>query len=290
MKKMWTLLLALTLVLGLSGCWAKPPAQPETPPPPPGSEGPSQPVEGEPGTLTLRLVDGAGTDTLLLAGEGKSEVYTLAVGEIPVLMDGGSADASVLEDGMELEITYNGTVLESFPGLLGGVTAISAPAEQPGGTYYDLCGLYLQVLNDLWDKDSGLNDGVEYISVDLSQAPGDLTEGEKAAIAWRFASDHQAKALQLTAEQLKEEGWLKEEPIDVDSAPTGETKTASSWENGLFFTITAGESGHTSLPVLRFDAMKWRSPLGAYWLEDCSCVWPEFGSWSGYQVGGEAIS
>lgn len=286
MKKMWTLLLALTLALGLSACM-------ETPPPPPGSDGPSQPVEGGPGTLTLRLVDGAGTDTLLLAGESKSEVYTLAVGEIPVLMDGGSADASVLEDGMELEITYDGSVKETFPAGLGGVSAISAPAQQPGGTYYDLCGLYLQVLNDLWDEDSGLNGGVEYISVDLSQAPGELTEGEKAAIAWRFASDHQAEALQLTAEQLKEEGWLKEEPIGVDSEPTGETKTASSWENGLLFTITAGDKEkpeRTSLPMVRFDAMKWRSPLGAYWFEGCTCVWPEFGSWSGYQVGGEAIA
>ena len=39
-----------------------------------------------------------------------------------------------------------------------------------------------------------------------------------------------------------------------------------------------------------FDAQKWRSPLGAYYFGDCSALWPELGSWSGYKVGHEAIS
>lgn len=293
MKRILTLLLSCILILGLTACKEKTPTEPVTPPPP-GGDGPSQPVEEEEaGNLTLRLVDGAETGTLLLAGEGAGEVYTLTVGDIPVLMDGGSADASVLEDGMELEITYNGTVLETFPGRLGGVTAISAPAQRPGGTYYDLCGLYLQVLNDLWDKDPGLNEGAEYVSVDLSRAPGDLTEGEKAAIVWTFAADHNVEGLQLTAEELQKEGWLKEKEFCIESEPPTEMKTISSWENGILFTIMAHETGEkeaSSLPILRFDAMKWRDSLASYFFEDCRCVWPEFGTWEAYQIGNEAIS
>lgn len=45
-----------------------------------------------------------------------------------------------------------------------------------------------------------------------------------------------------------------------------------------------------SLPVLLFEAQKWRSPLGAYWFTDCMAVWPEMGSWESYSVGGEMIS
>jgi len=60
--------------------------------------------------------------------------------------------------------------------------------KQPHDTYFDLCGLYLQVLENLWAEDPSLHTGVTTISVDLSQAPGDLTEAEKEAIAYVFAS------------------------------------------------------------------------------------------------------
>lgn len=85
-------------------------------------------------------------------------------------------------------------MLETYPAQLGGLSRIRAYSlgteQNPGGTYYDLCGLYLQVLNDLWDADAGLNSKIQYVSVDLSQAPGGLTEAEKAAVAWRFAGQH----------------------------------------------------------------------------------------------------
>ena len=47
---------------------------------------------------------------------------------------------------------------------------------------------------------------------------------------------------------------------------------------------------YAGLPVLFFDAEKWRSSLGAYCFYDCSAVWPEMGTWSGYQIGSEMIS
>lgn len=233
-------------------------------------------------TICLRIVDGADTGNLVLAGE---EVYILNVDSIPVYLDGKEADCSVLEDGMMAEIAYSGDILFSFPAQLTQVDSISVHSlgteQNPGGSTYDLCGLYLQVLNDLWEKDSGLNEGISYVSVDLSEAPGELTAGEISAIAWFFGNQHHVDALTLSYDELIEQGYLE----TVEDNPT-----LYDWKEGVLFTIAVKENGISSLPAIKFDAKKWRSPLGAYFLFDCTAVWPEFGTWTGYSVGGEAIS
>lgn len=230
--------------------------------------------------LYLRIVDGAETGELVLAGNRSDAVYTLTVGNTPVFLDDEIADASALEDGMMVTVDIlNAQIPRSGP--LPDVNTISVESlgseGNPGGSYYDLCGLYLQVLEDLWNADSSLNDGISYISVDLTQAPGILTDGEKAAIAQVFAEAHGAEPLTLTRAQLEAQGYL----------------TDGAWEDGLLFIIephAADQEEAYSLPVLRFDASKWRGPLGAYYFTDCTAVWPEMGTWDGYTVGGEAIS
>lgn len=229
--------------------------------------------------IELRIVDGAETGHLVLAGEEADEIRILDVGDIPVYLDDERADASVLEDGML--VTLGAYKTAPSDGSLTVPNHISVDSlgtgDNPGGGYYDLCGLYLQVLEDLWNADSGLNDGISYISVDLTQAPGDLTDGEKAAIAQIFAEAHNAKPLTLTRAQLADQGYL----------------TDDGWADGLLFTIepyAADQEEVYSLPVLRFDASKWRGPLGAYFFTDCTAVWPELGTWDSYTVGGEAIS
>lgn len=233
-----------------------------------------------PEPLSLRIVDGAETGQLVLAGKEADQVYTLNVGDTPVYLEGEEADASALEDGMAAELQIQDAA-EAAYGPLEGVVSISVHSlgslENPSGSFYDLCGFYLQVLNDLWETDSGLNDGVSYISLDLSKAPGGLTDGEQVAVAQTFASSHGAEALTLTMEELAEQGYL----------------TDGAWADGLLFTITpaVGAEGEAySLPVLRFDAGKWRSPLGAYYFSDCTAVWPELGTWDSYTVGAQAIS
>lgn len=259
-----------------------------------------EPVEE---ALSLRIVDGAEDGNLLLAGEGYDSVYRIFlrsarreggtdvvdISEIPVYLDGQPADAADLEDGMMVDIVFQGGVMESFPAQIGQITSVSAysrgTARNPGGNYYDLCGFYLQVLNDLWDVDEGLNGGAKYVSVDLSEAPGGLTEGEKMAVAWRFAELHQVESLMLSYEELLQEGYLTK--VDLN-----EEYQYYYWEDGLLFSITAREEAEVSysLPVLRFDAEKWRTPLGAYSFWDCTAVWPEMGTWSNYQIGAEMIS
>ena len=243
----------------------------------------------------FRIVDGAGSGSLLLAGlddGGADDVLYLGTDSdtLEIYLDGAEADASALEDGMAITVTWDGLIFETYPGQIPGgarVEAWSLGSEQnPGGGYYDLCGLYLQVLNDLWEKDSALNEGKGVIALDLTQAPGGLTDSEKAALAWRFGELHGVQVLQSTWEQLAEKGVLTEQTL-------GDGNAVYSWEDGCLFSITAHETEETeaySLPVLRFDAEKYVGPLAAYWFGDCTAVWPELGTWTEYAVGAEMIS
>lgn len=318
-------LLALCLLLSAcEGALAEPPGGAAVEPPPqdtaPVQDPPSLAEDEEPVVITCRIVDGAEEGELLLAEldggiYGGTGVYRLSLesggpraavmyddipagparpGPVPVCLDGEPADASVLEDGMAVDVAFNGFVAESFPARFGEVYSVSAwsrgRGRNPLGSAYDLCGLYLQVLDDLWQRDPGLNEDVSQIALDLSRAPGDLTEGEKLALVWRFGELHGVEAFAATFEELKEQGYLTSEPLG-DGAPEGAAFVR--WEDGCFFSIELGEEHEGevySLPAIFFNAEKWRSSLGAYCFYDCSAMWAEGGSWSGYQIGSEMIS
>ena len=248
----------------------------------------------------LRIVDGAETGQLVLAGERASDVYTLDMKDIKVFLDGKKSDASVLEDGMMAEILHNGWIQTTYPGTFSDVYEVRVYSlgseKNPGGSYYDLCGLYLEVLEDLWNKDAGLNEEIQYISVDLTDAPGNLTNGEKAAIAWIFGGKHGVQALTLTSEELKEQGYYTEIVYTGTGLPMSSDDNrpkAYMWEDGVLFTIIDNmgqDAAIYSLPVIKFDAWKWRTPLGAYFFSNCSAVWPQMGTWSDYNIEHEMIS
>lgn len=259
----------------------------------------------------LRIVDGAESGSLILAGQNAGEVYSLSAKNVPVYLDGEPAEAASLQDGMMIDVAFDGMIMETYPSQFGAVYEIRAnsPGTQPNtdGSYFDLCGLYLQVLNDLWDKDPGLNSDVLHISLDLSQAPGNLTEGEKSAVAWIFAGQHGADAFTLSYEDLAAQGYLTETSGSSDHK-------LYQWEDGILFTVTPVQNEDVmpccfcgrfhpatasaqwkdadlcSLPVLEFNVCKWRSPRGAYYFTNCFVYWPETGTWSEYEIGSEAIS
>ena len=156
--------------------------------------------------------------------------------------------------------------------------------DGPGGA----AALYLSVLNDLWEKDSGLNSGVDYISVDLSAAPIRLTAEECTHLAQTFAAAHGAQGLTLTIDELDEQGYLTAQPLE------GTDQVWRSLENGILFRITGEAGGLEGQPgsgqTIRFTADKWRSPLGAYGFSDCTATCDAGGEWGGYSIGGEFIS
>ena len=227
-------------------------------------------------TMTLRVVGDGENGTLILAGE--TEVYTLPLDGLTLYLDGGSIDASQVESGMSAEVWYTGGVQETNPARFAQVVAVSFSRE--ADPRYDLCGLYLQVLEDLWNADDGLNGGAELVSVDLSKAPGGLTAGEKAAIAYVFAQKHGVQGLTMTFDELREEGYLTGEKLEDGS-------TVYSFTNGLLFTVTPEETQDNGASVC-FSAGKWRSPLGAYHFTKCTASRGDSG-WE-YSVGAELIS
>ncbi len=216
----------------------------------------AQLVDGPPWFATFRVVAGAETGQLVLAtNEGQAgEVYVLNTQELTL-------DAPV-ENGELINVYYD-TVLETYPARFGGVTRVEHTETQRD----DRCGLYLQVLEDLWDQNEGLRSGTEQIGLDLSGLT-DLSESEKSALIWAFGSAHGSFPVSGTWEELVEEGYIDGEALY--------------WEDGVFFSLT-GSAEDT------FDAQIWRSGLGAYFYSDCTAQLQEDGSWS-YEVGAEAIS
>ena len=239
---------------------------------------------------TLKIIDGAESGSLILAGTENNSVFSLDAKNIDILIDGKKAELKDLEDGMPIDIYYEGD-FSSAPQKNGAPTDITSLCKSinghtigternPGGSLYDLSGLYLKVLEDLWEVDSGLNGDIKYISIDLSKAPGVLTEGEKSAISYVFAKAHDKQCLQLSYEELVEQGYLKGDKPYY-------------FEDGILFSITDSmnaEEQYNGLRVIKFDAQKWRSGLGAYIFTDCTASWPQQGTWSDYNVGAHAIS
>lgn len=231
----------------------------------------TQPVQAE---MDCRVVKRDGDQLLLARLDGTAgEVYRLTLTEE---MNGGGEEIAA---GSRVQILYSGSILEIFPAQFGQVAMVS-PAR---GDFDDLCRLYLEVLEDLWAVDPGLNEGITELGVDLSGTR--LSAAEQSAVAWAFGEAHGITPVQGTLEQLAEQGYLA-----ADDSEAG--KTSYHWENGCLFRITEQESpaGTYSLNTIRFDAEKWRSGTGAYFFTECSAVQSALGAWSEYTIGAEAIS
>ena len=279
----------LSLCLLLAGC-ASPSAPVEEVVPPTCAE-PSVETEascgpGVPYRITCRIVDGAESGHLLLAehGETGSGIYTLSMDSLTFEPQW----TEPLQNGQLIDVYY-GVFTEEWPMNFGGVTAI----EIINGGFDDRCVLYLDVLEDLWNVDSGLNDGVEVIGVDLSQTS--LPPSERAAVGWIFAGRHSAEVVDGTLNDLIEQGRVTATPLFSISGsgidPTEPQHYFYEWENGCHFSITEQPmEGTCSLVPVAFDAQKWRSSLGAYWFCDCTAVQSASGEWSDYSIGSEVIS
>lgn len=234
-------------------------------------------------SITCLLVDGAENGTLLLAQADGSpgDVYTLDATDGAVVMpDGSSASWSELRDGMTVHLQYSGDILETFPAQLSGVSVIRVAGDEAD----DICGLYLQVLEDLWTVDPGLNSNITQLGVDLSGLTN-LSGAAKSAVAWRFGELHGVPVVEGSFEELCEQGYIDREAL--------------CWEDGILFSITTDAEAVWNLPILRpeedppvltaLNAQKWRSGLGAYYFCDCVAQRAEDGTWT-YAVGSEAIS
>ena len=274
MKKLLAILLIAAFTLAFVACGNG--AKNNEPPAP--EDGAETDVTGEAepdgGQLSLRMIDGAGTGRFTLAGKESGDVYTASADELTVYVDGKAATPADLQNGMTLTVEPGYELLETWPAQFTGATVYAqSPDKEDHG---DLCGLYLTVLEDLWTNDAGLNSGITYLSVDLADAPGELTEGEKAALAWIFAGRHDAQSLTFGFEELKENGYVNEAELY--------------WKDGLLFSIKATDNVKQSAKKITFDAEKWRSGTGAIFFTGCTASRGKGAAWEAYETGGFAIA
>ena len=261
----------------------------------PAEETPTGGETAEPGqvTETFRLVDaGEGGQPVLLAkADGAAgDVYTLDLFSVEdVTLEGVSEEEMALLDwapaaGALVEVTWDGSVMESYPARFGEVTAVRILEDG----FNDLCRLYRDVLNDLWEADPGLNDGITELGVDLSETS--LPESERSAVAYAFGMDHGLMPIEGTYQELVDQGYIDGENLY--------------WEDGCLFSIKETQDQDPvafSLPCVgpgdeipdysgvRFDAEKWCGGTGAYSFTNCTAASVD-GHWSVYTVGAEAIS
>lgn len=224
-------------------------------------------------TLICRIISGAETKDLILASQSDDaspgDVYRLSLDNQPA--DIFAPDAQ-LQNGMLLEITFDGSIEETYPAQFGGLSGIK-PLEYG---LDNLCELYLNVFEDLWEVDSGLNSDIDILGVNLSETS--LTKSEQAAVTLVFGQNHGLETVQGTWQELCDQGYINAEYLY--------------WEDGCLFSITEKPvaKGSYSLCPLSFDAEKWRSGDGAYYFIDCTSVQSAVGIWQGYKVGAAAIS
>lgn len=174
-------------------------------------------------------------------------------------------DAQELKAGDLIDIYYNGLVMETYPGMLGEVYGIKKTGEEE-----DFVALYLDIFQELYEIDEGLNDGIEEIAFDLEKA-SNLTELEKEALLYKIWCLYQKETFLSTYEELKEEGRLDEEGFY--------------YEKGLLVTIAVEAEGEN---CFEYSANKWRSGLGAIGYSD-GVAKKEAGKWT-YQPGAFWIS
>lgn len=231
-------------------------------------------VSSEEAIVRCRVVDSADGELLLAKIDGRAgDVYRLSTKDIDVITESGETlTDGEIESGSLIEINFNGNIEETFPANLCGVTKIKVLDT---GGFDNLCSLYLNVLEDLWQVDIGLNSDINIIGVDLSQTR--LSPTEQSALAWRFGELHGMEIVQGTWQELVDQGYIDGESLY--------------WENGCLFSVTEKDmEGEYSLNVVRFDAEKWRSGLGAYYFGDCTSVQSALGKWGKYKISWEAIS
>lgn len=224
-------------------------------------------------SLHLRIIDGAGTGSLILAGD---QVYQLPTEGLTIMVGDKKGSPEDLDNGMMVDVAYTGSVEETMPARISGARSLSIPSGRKNmtrstdGAFYDLCSLYLKVLDTLWYDNTELNDDIEYISVDLSDAPGSLTSVERSAIAWAFASRHKAVPLELSINELMDTGYIHLNDLK--------------WNDGLLFTISSGMSSST-LGTISFEGAKWRSGNGTVSYKNCISDAPGDGAWTGFIIG-----
>ncbi len=131
----------------------------------------------------------------------------------------------------------------------------------------DKIGAYTTVIDKLYEEDTALNSDIEYIAIDTSLIIN-LDDEEKAELL-KELEDYGFTVLDMTMEELKEEGYVEdlyfEEGIlfEIEDEPmvgNSITMDISKWRSGL------GAIGYDGM-VVKYENEKWEiDKIGGPWI------------------------
>ena len=258
MKRNIIFFIVLLMLLTLAAC-----SQAKEPP-----QGKDHPYDAE-AVLLAKIMD-IKESSILLANmtedAGPADIYSINGGGIEVMLeDGRIGGRTALKKGMLVEVAFGGEVLESFPMQFGNIEGIIIKSQGD-----DIAGLYRTVIDDLYKVDPGLNNNINILAFDFTEI-SNLTESEKAALIHMIGGAYNMETVTGTYEELSEQGYIDKENLY--------------FEKGLLFTILDEPMSQDSFT---FNAIKWRSGLGAFFYNNCIAKKSKMG-WN-YTIGSEAIS
>ncbi|MEL7623541.1 MAG: hypothetical protein AAGU12_08140 [Clostridiales bacterium] len=263
MKRAILIFLATLTILTLVAC-----SQSISCPPGPETQGKDDPNVSE-AILTAKVIDINGSSILLAnmaEDAGPADIYRIGGDGIEVIAeDGTQLGIEALEQGMLVDVAFDGRVQESFPMGLGGIKGVHIK-----GRGDDITGLYRRVIDDLYKVDPGLNSNISILAFDFTKV-SNLTEAEKAALLHLLRETYSEEIMAATYAELSEQGYIDKDKLY--------------FEKGLLFNI---EDTTMSGDEFTFNAGKWRSGLGAYFFHECTAIKSE-GAWT-YTIGAEMIS
>lgn len=169
--------------------------------------------------------------------------------------DGKEIGIESLSTGKEVEIGYDGTIMETYPAQLGKPDYIKIKTSTQGSPVV----MYYDVIKQLYEEDPGLNTDITTIALDLENAQS-MSEMDKNALIYLLTCEYPLEVRLATIKQLEEEGKIKdlyyEEGIVIQMKDQGIDKDS-----------------------IDFSINKWRSGLGAIGFDDCSATFKD-GIWN----------
>ena len=270
------------------------------------------PEESAESSVVCRVVAELEGGSLVLAEQDRDAgLYTLSLSDKAITLDGADFDPAAPGAyqalpgeslaGTTATVTFDGGIQESWPMGFDRVTAVDFSTED----FDDTCRLYLDVLEDLWNADSALNENITELALDLTATS--LSGSQREAVAYAFGAAHGVMAMEATFEELVDQGYISASPL-LASGSEEEIQEPEhyfyEWEDGCLFTITerdepvifneASMGPQTGDEVhyegIRFDAGKWRTSMAAYTFYNCTAGRTAGGPWSDYTVEAEMVA
>ena len=178
--------------------------------------------------------------------------------------DGQTMAFDDLATGMIVDLTWNGSVQETYPAKFS-YDNLKDTVERGSVTMK----LYKRLIQALAEVDPALNADISQCYFDFTKVSS-LSDGEKEGLAYICGSYFDAWGSQATSDELAAEGIL--DPL-------------KGLEDGILVTIEElSVDGNT----VRCNAQKYRSGTGAYYFNDMTAEYKD-GEYT-YNIGSEAIS